>query len=55
MPFIKTTIKKRLLEDASLDLGFNLKFRLSQDAAHDIMPNIDQIGDLYLGYPYSDS
>jgi hypothetical protein len=28
---------------------------LAVDAAHDIMPNIDQIGDLYLGYPYSDS
>jgi hypothetical protein len=28
---------------------------LTQDATHDIMPNIDQIGDLYLGYPYTDA
>lgn len=54
MPFIKTT-KKRLLADTSVDLDFNLKFMLTQDAAHDIMPNVDQVGDLYLGYPYSDS
>lgn len=53
MPFVKTS--RRMLEDASLDLGFNLKFMLNEKATHDIMPSLDHLGDLYLDYPYSDS
>lgn len=54
MPFIKST-EKRLLQEASIDLGFNLKLMLTQQAVQQIMPNLDQFGDLYLGYPYSNS
>lgn len=52
MPFVKTA--RRLLQDTSTDLGFNLKFMLNEQATHDIMPKLAHLGDLYLDYPYSD-
>lgn len=52
MPLVKGS---RLLIDSSVDLGFNLKFMLSEKATHEIMPTFQHLGDLYLDYPYSDS
>lgn len=38
----------------SADLGFHLRFKLSEQTTHQIMPKLSHFGDLYLDYPYSD-
>lgn len=53
MPFTKQS--RRLLTDTSINLDFNLKLMISQKAAQEVMPSLNQIGDLYLDYPYLDA
>ena len=53
MPFTKQS--RRLLADTSVNLDFNLKLMISEKATQDVMPSLNQIGDLYLDYPYFDA
>ena len=45
---------RRMLPEASIGLDFEFKFMMTEEAAHDVLPSLDLMGDLYLEYPMED-
>ena len=57
MPFLKRRRlegARRMLPGSSVDLNYNFKIKLTEEAIHDVLPNLGHLGDLYLDYPLED-
>lgn len=45
---------RRMLVGSNVDLNYEFKLFMTEQAIHDILPNLDHLGDLYLESPLSE-